>query len=191
MYCVNKPPNYIVINGNKYEIITVFFTWAINFPEIVSRFNDNQKNNEKIVCELIDVFIIENCSESYEEIVIALSDFFRGYPKNLNTKKSKDTNTVNILSYKHDMNDLIIAIRNQSGIDLTHRSNAQMHWWDFLLEVENLTDTHKISKIMGYRAYKGKDTQLLKLRREYALPVELSNKEKQELDEFNKMFGGV
>lgn len=170
-----EPPKSVPINGREYPINWDFRIWI----EISELFGDmlpfnNPENLGDNIELLIDIFRLafpEIPNEPMPDILNAVNEFLKGYPKPKTARSSVESASGEPLySFSHDLNYIIIAIRNQSGIDLSYRRTEPFHWWEFMLEFEALEDRHYISKIIGYRAYKGKDKDCLKLKRHYAIP---------------------
>ena len=84
-------------------------------------------------------------------------------------------------------NAIIIAIRNQSGKDLSYRC-SHYHWWLFLLEFQTLCGEHYILNLIGARTYEGQDKDLVKRRNDCALPYEYSEEEMEEYEQMAAEF---
>ena len=95
-----------------------------------------------------------------------------------------------LFSFDWDINAIIIAIRNQSGIDLSYRRTEPFHWWEFLLEFQTLCGEHYILNLMGARSYRGRDKELLRRKRMCALPAEETEEERATAETFSAMFDG-
>lgn len=101
--------------------------------------------------------------------------------KNNNNVKSKKK----IYSYEHDADLIYTAFLDQYGIDLN--DIKYLHWFKFKAMFEGLKSDNKICEIMGYRAIdiskikdKEEKKRYRKLQREYALPDERTEKEKEQ-----------
>jgi hypothetical protein len=128
----------------------------------------------------------EVIKEPWSDVLEQMGRFLAGYPQETNGSTSNDS--TRIFSFKHDMNWIVLAIRNQCGIDLTYRREELFHWWEFLLEFQSLAGDHYISKIMQFRGYQGEDREYRRIRDSVALPAELSAEDQKALDEFNALF---
>lgn len=116
-------------------------------------------------------------------------EWLKGYPRADNGYHvDEDGNGAKTYSLKHDMNYIVLAIRNQSGLDLTYNRREPFHWWLFLLEFQTLTDQHLITHIMQWRAYDGEDKELIRRRDRVALPKEYTKSEQAMLDEMADLF---
>ena len=177
-----KPPITLTINGTLYPIHYDFETWI----QVTSLFDEiTDTENIDILFEIINIVFGNTVDEPVEDILAAVSKFSTGYPfhKNNVTADVKE----NVLSFEHDINNIVIAIKHQSGIDL-RTIQEPFHWWDFLLEFQNISDDCLISKIMGYRGYTGKDKDMNRLKQSYKLP--LTKKDLAVLDKVDDVFWG-
>lgn len=188
MYCTEKPPESIIINGRNYPIKWDFLPWALYFEDFINNFSDDEVENIKIISKMQEIYLGGIIQEDFISIIQALLDFYVGYPKPPMNDKGISNNNEKNYSFKYDLNEIIIAIRNQSGIDLTHRRKGLFHWWDFMLEFQTLTEEHAISKKISYRAYRGNDKEYIKLREIYALPIELTKTDQKMIQEINDLF---
>ena len=75
-----------------------------------------------------------------------------------------------LLSFDYDINDLVLAIRAQSGVDLSYRRREPYHWWEFLLQVRALCGDHRILRVMETRALKGDSREARLAKRRVRLP---------------------
>ena len=119
------------------------------------------------------------------DLIDAIAEFAKGYPT---APMQTDCGGAQTYSFKYDLNEIIIAIRNQSGIDLSYRRKEPFHWWEFLLEFRTLCGDHYILNLMEARGYKGNDKELLRRKRMCALPVDYTAAEQAEIDAFLEMF---
>ena len=107
--------------------------------------------------------------ENQADVVNGIMKFAAGYPE---TQYPAEESGSPVFSFKHDLNYIILAIRSQYGINLSHASGVKCHWWEFLLMFHGLCGNHYITKLMEIRGYDGKDNDLRKLARRYAVPDE-------------------
>ena len=88
--------------------------------------------------------------------------------------------------------DMVVAAFQQAyGIDLTQ---GDMHWHRFKALLNGLPESTVLSRIMGYRTYERKkvdrEAEMMRLREEWALPDEVSERQRQEaLDAFERWAG--
>jgi len=88
-----------------------------------------------------------------------------------------------VLDCTLDADLIYAAFRMQYCIDL---AGTDMHWHVFRALLHGLRET-KLTDIMYYRSYTGKDKDLQALRRAWALDCELSGSEQAELDAFDAL----
>lgn len=191
---MDAPPTEISVGGVSYPANTDYRVW-IQVVEMLEQWHSEpdtaekrQQNAEILTGIEVLVFGGMLADEDPAEVLAAIIAFSRGYPS---APVESGEAGPKVYSYKWDLNEIIIAIRNQSGIDLSYRRKEPFHWWEFLLEFRTLCGDHYILNLMEARGYKGKDSELLKRKRQCALPVEHTADEKALLDEINKEFYGA
>ena len=189
----NPPPKEITVNQTAYGANTDFRVW-LTVSDLLCDLNldtNNQADCLKAVAGLSRLVFGRVINEPAGDILSAVVSFYKGYPKAERGGLGGTANGERIFSFKYDINYIILAIRNQSGIDLSYRRTEPFHWWEFLLEIETLEDRHAICKIMGYRAYGGENKELLMLKQKYALPENrLGVRAGEELAKFSGLFYG-
>ena len=122
----------------------------------------------KQLAELYELIFINEYPTDAPAALKAITAFLQGYPEQMTGKVQNGTQT---LSLCEDINEIVLAIRNQSGLDLSYRCKY-FHFWEFLLEVKTLEDRHYISKLQQIRGYNGKDAQMLRLKEQFAIRSE-------------------
>ena len=95
-----------------------------------------------------------------------------------------------VVDFDQDSDLIFAAFLECYGINLL---KADMHWHEFLALFRGLHGT-KLNEVMGYRGFDENDktgyTECMKeLRNAWALEAELTEKEKDDLKEFNEAFG--
>lgn len=194
----DAPPEAVMVNGGVYSINTDFRIWI----EIMDVFMFKSDDTEELVRCVKMAFLEPErvmTEQDPESVLRAMSEFLNGYPKeniecdeySAQSNESVDADDgisrERYYDFKYDLNWIIIAIRNQSGIDLSYRCK-HFHWWLFLLEFESLEDRHYFSAIRRIREYKGNDKQMIAMKKRYALPIRHTAEERKQLEEFNKFF---
>lgn len=190
---LTEPPATALINGTDYPIKSDYRIWVnismlLEDLDFISGTKESDKYNIMIISEIIYLAFGELLNEPYIDTFMAVLEFMQGYPEMKDKGFSGHGNNKKLYSFRCDLNYIILAIRNQTGIDLTYRRKEPFHWWDFLLEFKTLEDNHYICKIMSYRAYEGKDKELLKLKQTYALPKNLTKSEQAIINELDELF---
>lgn len=191
-WAMDAPPTSISVGGVSYAANTDYRVW-LQVLELLKEWrsepdtDEKRERNVQIAVELqVLIFGGVLVDEDIADIMRAISGFLRGYP----SAPLGGGNEALLYSFNWDLNAILIAIRNQSGRDLSWRC-AQFHWWEFLLEFEMLCGDHMILQRIEARGYQGKDPELLKRKRRCALPVEQTADERDMLEEINRLFGGA
>lgn len=193
-YAQDAPPTEISVGGHPYKCNVDFRIWIEVMRlmrEIIpeSDHPDHLRRNAEVMEEMQTlIFGGVLIDEDANEILSAIAEFSRGYPSAPRNDDGDDG--LQLYSLEWDINYIVIAIRNQSGIDLSYRRKEPFHWWEFLLEFQTLCGDHYILNLIEARNYKGKDKDLLKRKRACALPVEYTAEERAAMDAFNAMFEG-
>lgn len=196
MSILETPPCTLLIDGNLYPIKTDYRVW-IRVTELIGCI-DTSLRDEKTMEENLRLFFEAETlifgtpiDVPVSLVTDAILVFLQGYPKNsviCTEPISSPLTDQQAFSLSADINYIIPAIRNQSGIDLSYRRTEPFHFWDFLLEFETLEEHHLISKIIRYRRYNGSDPELLKKKRMFALPLRRTKAQDKEAAEMNAVF---
>lgn len=189
-YAQDAPPTAITVGGCAYPVDVDFRTW-IRATRLMRDFVPGQdEHNAALLCDIQTavfggVLADENPAEALREVVA----FAQGYPDaptNGSPKQGAPT-----YSFEYDLNYIVLAIRNQSGIDLSYRRKEPFHWWEFLLEFSSLCGDHYILRLMEIRGYDGKDRDALRHKARCALPRETTAGEQAALEGINEEFYGA
>ena len=193
-YAQDAPPTTIMVGGYAYPANVDYRVWLDVMKCMRNMYSDpatdeQASHNAEIIDEIQTlVFGGVLADENISETIHAIVEFSKGYPTAKNDHEPETGPQV--VSFDYDLNYIIIAIRNQSGIDLSYRRKEPFHWWEFLLEFQTLCGDHYILNIMEARSYTGKDKDALKRKRMCALPVEHTLEEQEAYDAFNAIFEG-
>jgi len=190
-----KPPESIKVNGSSYPVNYHYLVWI----EILDLLDDvdlenlfTGENKESLKEDLETILQIEDLAfgmripENIVDIVLAVTGFAAGYPQP-HGRTTSPPSPRRLFDFELDLNSIIIAIRNQSGIDLSE-DEGLFHWWRFLVEFSNLSGDHHICKLMELRAYNGDDKEMKKARDAVALPPKTSRNHQRFNDEMDKLF---
>ncbi|MEA4831004.1 MAG: Gp15 family bacteriophage protein [Oscillospiraceae bacterium] len=189
------PPENVTVNGTEYAVNYDFRVWA-DISGLIREFAYNssdegdQLNNFELIAQIEQLAFGRIINEPWQNVFDSIVKFLCGYPHEDNGYKQQEDDSRKLYSFKHDMAYIILAIRNQSGIDLSYRRKEPFHWWLFLLEFQSLEERHYICSLMRRRAYDGNDRELCKLRDSVALPPEYSRSEKAAIQQLINDFGG-
>lgn len=189
-----KPPEYIKINGIIYPVNYHYITWIEIFDllddidvENLLTGDDQESLKEDLetIIQIEDLAFGVRLPEPALDVLRAVTGFAAGYPQPRGGDQEMPKRR--LFDFELDLNSIIIAIRDQSGLDLS-KIGEPYHWWLFLLEFNNLSGDHHICKLMELRSYDGPDKEMIKARESVALPVRVSKKQKRFEDEADKIF---
>lgn len=189
-YAQDAPPTELAVGGVSYAINTDFRVW-LDVLRIVRDLITKPLNDGDVVHNLETIAAIEQAvfgkiiNQPMDQVLDAIRTFAEGYPvAPVGAGKSGPP----VYSFDYDLNYIIIAIRNQSGIDLSYRRKKPFHWWEFLLEFNALCGDHYILRLMEIRGYDGKDKDMQRQAQRFALPHENTADDQQALDALDAMF---
>lgn len=189
-YAHDAPPTEIMVGGVGYKTETDYRVW-IDVQKDLRRINLNTTDpgameENEIILEDIERRIFGGvlADENAIDVLKGIYEFIGGYP----SLPVEGDGSAPVFSYEYDLNMIILAIRNQSGIDLSYRRKEPFHWWEFLLEFQSLAGDHHILNLMEIRGYKGTDKDMLRMKRAHALPTEYTAEEQAQIDAFDAMF---
>lgn len=169
-----KLPNTIEVRGNYYSVNTDFRIWL--------KFSIEKKKGR------IDISYLFNSDD--KPLIISYEDleniFEFANPKSI-LPRSTGKSSADVVDFEIDSNLIYAAFKQQYGIDLM---KEDMHWHIFLALFEGLTSDTRIVEIMTYRGYKGKDKEYKELKQMWALPIVITETDKQNIEEFNNYFEG-
>lgn len=190
MIMLNKLPYFVILEGKKYKI-NVDFRNMISFENMVQdRSVNNYKKIEYGLRHFYPAFFyVENYRrllqnpELYKEACNKLIWFYKCGRDDYHKKSEKNKGVANkrqIYSYDYDDEYIYGAFLEQYGIDLTYDN---LHWWKFKALLKSLKSDVEFVKIQGYRAYSGKDKNMLELKDYWELPKPIDEQKRQ-----NKIF---
>ena len=190
-----SPPEYIAVNGKQYQCNVDYRVWAQILLMAQENLYDATTSEAQVIHNLTTFADMQKLAfnrvipEPAMDTLQAMFTFMRGYPRENNGYNNEETETgAKTYSFKHDMNLILLAIRNQSGIDLSYRRISPFHWWLFLLEFQSLTSEHLIVNVMAWRGYEGNDKEMIKRRNRVALPKEYTRSELAMQEQLQDMF---
>lgn len=183
MIMFNKLPYFVILQEKKYKI-NVDFRNMISFENKVQ--DKSVSNQKKIEYGLRHFYPAFFCWENYQKLLYfpeiykeaceKLIWFYKcgreDYHKSTGSGKGSNQQ---IYSYDYDDEYIYGAFYEQYGIDL---SVDKIHWWKFKALLKSLKDDTEFVKIKGYRAYKGKDENMLELRKYWELPLPVEEQER-------------
>lgn len=184
MIMFNKLPYFVILQGKKYKI-NVDFRNMISFENKVQ--DKSVSNSEKIKYGLRHFYpaffyeknyneLIRN-PQLYKEACDKLIWFYKcGRDNYHKTKGNGKGQNKQIYSYEFDDEYIYGAFYEQYRIDLAY---DKVHWWKFKALLKSLKDDTEFVKIKGYRAYTGKDKNMLELKEYWELPKPIEEQERQ------------
>ena len=187
----DAPPTFISVGGVDYSVNTDFRVWigvTHDLRDLIPtpKTPEQAINNTKVIADAEMAVFGQIIPHPMNDVLDAIIQFSQGYPEAPVTPSGKQK--VQTYSFDWDLNYIILAIRNQSGIDLSYRRKEPFHWWEFLLEFRSLCGDHYILKLMEIRGYDGKEPELKQQALRYALPRENTAEDIAILDEFDALF---
>lgn len=171
-------PNTVVVGGRAYSIYTDFRIW-MRFEIAISKLKQGEtidisylfKNDMPAYCDLRELFAFSR-PESPLPRQISHSD-------------------VIVLDYELDSDLIFAAFLGQYGIDLYDAK--ELHWHKFLALLKGVNESTRLREVMGYRCYErsnDKKDPYEEMRRAWEIEPPMSEEEQEELEKFNRRFGG-
>ena len=191
-YAMDAPPETLTIDGARYDINTDYRVW-IEVMERLEKLNMNPstekaaKETLRGINELMVLLFGRTIKANLGAFLKAVVDFSKGYESAPVKPTDGGERTYD---FGYDLNEIVIAIRNQSGIDIGYKC-AHFHWWLFLLEFRTLCGDHYILNLMDVRGYKGKDPEMKKRKAAVALPVKYSDEDLEALEMMQALLDGA
>lgn len=187
----DEPPTTLTVGGSVYGIETDYRVWldvVHQLQTMPSSIDDEEDVRDvlNITREVERLIFGHSIPVRPDELLQAVGEFARGYPSAPVSGAGGDGPDTYSLEY--DLNEIIIAIRNSGGPDLSYHRKEPFHWWEFMLEVRTIAGDHAITRLMELRGYDGKDARLLALKRRYALPPVTTAHDQRLLDAVDEMF---
>lgn len=193
-FAMDAPPSSIEVGGVAYPANVDYRVW-IEVCGQMRQFHSDTDSPERLrrnaeTLEAIEALVFGGvlADEAPDDVLNGIVGFARGYPS-ASTPVAGDGPA--LFSFEQDLNAIVIAIRNQSGIDLSYRRTEPFHWWLFLLEFQTLCGDHYILNLMEARGYTGNNAELLRRKRACALLPEYTADEQDALDALDSLFFGA
>lgn len=176
-------PETLKINGKEYPIITDFREWI--------RFSDMLKSDlqpqykleflaEMFLEDAPDLYTEEGVEEVMDSITSFLSlealEFPNQYSDELEEVEYKDATEKKAIYYEQDAPYIISAFQREYQVNLL--SVPYMHWWEFRMLLDGLSEESQIKKRIYWRTCdvskmeKKERMEILKIRRSITIPEE-------------------
>lgn len=192
-YALDAPPTVITVGGSDYPVKWDYRVW-LEALQLLKKINPDAKTPEGAQATVDALYDLQVLlfggvlkDENPGDVLRGILDFSKGYPS-APMGSMGDESAQPVISYEYDLNEIILAIRVQYGVDLSYRRTEPFHWWEFLLLFHTLAGPHYILNLTEIRGYKGTDKEMLRRKAACALPVELTAAEQEEWDEFSSQF---
>ena len=173
-------PNTVNVGGRGFSIYTDFRLW-MRFEIEATKLRQG---------EAIDVsYLFVNQMPKF----CPLRELFAfSRPRNELPRSTGRHSDVIVLDFEVDSDLIYAAFLGQYGIDLTEVED--LHWHKFLALLNGLNNSTKLREVMGYRCYEkntDKDRDAYEeLRLAWEIEPPMTDEEIEELERFNKSFGG-
>ena len=186
-YAQDAPPEAIHVGGASYPVNVDFRTWidvldlARELYPTVGTLLEARHNAR--VLENMQRLAFDRVLEAPPAAVLrAMTAFARGYPTMVGEEAGDDGEGEELLSFDYDINDLVLAIEEQFGLDLSYRRREPYHWWEFLLRVRALCGDHAILRAVRLRASRDTSREARLARRRARLPHKPTAEERRQLE---------
>lgn len=143
----NSFPASVTVNGVEYSIHADFRT-VLRCFEIQGQ---KQKLSESELLDMLKLFYNINQLTATEEHVNKMFWFFscgREKEKKKFPRKIAGINDKQPFDFEEDADLIYAGFMQQYGIDL---QESNMHWWKFMILLENLGSGTRLQKVMEYR----------------------------------------
>lgn len=162
----NKLPHYVILKNEKF-IINSDFRIFLSFEQEMQGVN-KKKAIENALIKFYPAFFRINEKNLLNEAIEKFIWFYKCGREEYkdNNKISKTNKAKQIYNYKYDCDLICGSFWIYAHIDL----HKYCHWWKFKEIWNTLPTDCEFNKIKGYRAYVGKDKDLLELKELYKLP---------------------
>ena len=172
-------PNTVTCHGRAFSVYTDYRTWMRFETQLLNwREGDDFPIN----------YLFKN-EVPFNPDLSDLLAFSRPHSE-LPRKMADDDDTI-VIDWEIDAELIYAAILGQYGIDLFE--TPDLHWHKFLAMIKGLNEQTRLREVMQYRMYKretGKNIdQYERLRSAWEIR-RLTQEDEQELEEFNRIFGG-
>jgi hypothetical protein len=166
-------PDSVMVSGKHYKIHTGHSYW-FRFAQILGQ-------DVKLLSEFAHLYV-NDIPEDQQAGVDALYGF---YYEEKELPRSEGDSGERVLDYEIDSDLIYAAILQCYRIDLYEK---QVHWHKVRAMIAGISGT-RLNDVMGYRcAAPGKNTEIARLKRIWALPEKMTQEDKAALERFNAQF---
>jgi len=166
MNMFKRLPHFVIIKNEKYMIRTDFRIF-IDFEKEMQG-TDKRKACYNALKKFYPAFLEIINKNLLDEAINKFIWFYKCGKKDVEVNyKSKSNKNTRIYDYDFDSDLIWGAFYEQFRVDL---STTKLHWWKFRAMWASLNKNCQFNIVRGYRAYTGKDKELLELKEQYKLP---------------------
>ena len=186
-YAQDAPPEAIRVGGASYPVNVDFRTW-IDVLDLARELYPTvgtlleARHNARVLAEMQRLAFGRVLEAPPAAVLRAMTAFARGYPTMVGEEAGGDGEGEELLSFDYDINDLVLAIEEQFGLDLSYRRREPYHWWEFLLRVRALCGDHAILRAVRLRASRDTSREARLARRRARLPHKPTAEERRQLE---------
>lgn len=172
----DKLPYFVTINNKKYKI-NVDFRRIISIEDKIQSRDSKEEIVEYTLGNFYsDFYYIKPSTELYKKLLDKFIWFYKCGKEDYHPSGKGTTKQSDIYDYEADEFLIYSAFMQQYKIDLFYVKH--LHWWKFKALLDGLNDSTEFVKIKSYRAYNGKDKQMLELKEYWKLPQDKGEKER-------------
>ena len=142
-------PESVIVNGIECRINPGFHT-VLYCSELTEGIPENENIPEEILLKMLKKFYPEDYLFTEEHLNKMFCFFTCGREKEKKKfpRKAAGINNNKPFDFKEDAELIYAGFIQQYGIDL---QETDMHWWKFMILLENLGSETRLSKVMEYR----------------------------------------
>lgn len=167
-------PNAITGYGSVFLLNTDFRVW-LTYPQRMEALAAGDDSGYR------ELFA-DDIPLPLDEIVEQTNDFYSQKPLLPRGAESGEK----VLDFDIDADYIWASFMQVYGLDLLE---CELHWHKFMVMLNSMPQNTMISTIISYRTYTGDDKEFKELRYKWSLPVEYTDEEKAQIEEFNRIFG--
>lgn len=166
-------PDAIRVSGKVFFLNTGFKVW-LTYPDRIKGMNDDFSLYAELFIGVAPV--------PTRKVIDALGRFFYEEKEVPRSGGSGEP----LIDFDVDADYIYAAFMQAYGIDLI---DTDLHWHKFLALLNALPSDTIMAQIMGIRGYVGGDKSMNEKKSRWALPLKISDEEREAMEEFNALFG--
>ena len=167
-------PDSVIVSGKVYKIKTGHSYW-FRFAQLIGQ-------EKKYLSDFDNFYVDGNIPDDRQAGIDELCKF---YYEEKELPRSEGGENARALDYDSDSDYIYAALMQCYGVDLFEK---QYHWHKVRAMIAGLVGT-RLNDIMQYRiSDPGKNRELQRMKRIWALPEKVSQADKEALERFNAQF---